>query len=486
MNLKKFTFEKEIEGIFEDYIKGLTHLLEGDHKDVEREFISLAEDYPNLFIPNLFYNEGLYAFREGNVDEAEKYFLKAIKAFAIFEVKGNIVETLPFLVNEIMPVDKKYKEVFNADSLVLMAGYLRDLVTTLKQKKWIKAFFNPDADKNFKRVKKHWEKREELRPENPFLAMGVKIKTIYALHDCLNFKAVDFNTLDEAKKILRNIRYKKGKESIDAIENFVLDFEELVRSKHHKSINQISKDDGHRLMSRLRVASDLSNDLSCFMAEKQSREMFKEDITESVGGEIKKQMQRLGDSLTKRIRVDKRVKPEAEKAEYGVWFNDSEPKGKSADTKQKEDIIANLGKYALFISREETRTQAFINGKKVRAPSGKLTYRVLSYILKHKGSGGTAWNMAQHVFDVRYAIDFKDVRELVKAIKIQPDLDRAKRQAAEELFKDKVEDISKKLRRRIEDLNNLFFKKLNAKLKANEMDEYELIPMPNYCLIEKI
>ena len=484
MNLKKFRFEKEIEGIFEDYIKNLQCLLEGGHKDVEKQLISFAEEYPP-FISFLFYNEGLLAFRESNVDEAKEHFLKAIKAFAIFEIKGNLVRILPFFVNEIMPVDKKYKEIFNADSLVLMAGYLRNLVTILKKKKWVEAFFRPNVDKDLKEVKKRCKNREELRPEDPFFAMGVKIKTIYALHDCLNFKAVDFNALDESRIVLRNIGYKKGKESIDAIENFVIDFDGLVESKHYKSVSQILEDDGRRLMKRLRVASDLSSDLSCFMAEKQSREIFKKDIAESVGVKISKQIQTLGDSLTKRVRTDKRFKTVVEKAEYRVWFNDSESEGKPVDAKQKEDIIANPGKYALLISREETLTQAFINGKKVRPPSGKLTYKVLSYILKHKGAGGTAWNIAQHIFDVKYATDFKDVRELVKAIKIQPDLDKARRQATEELFKKEVGRFSKLVGRRIEDLNKFFLKK--AKLKANELDEYEFMPhIPNYCLIEKI
>ncbi len=192
------------------------------------------------------------------------------------------------------------------------------------------------------------------------------------------------------------------------------------------------------------------------------------------------------DYAIQKIKLKGRTGDEEEQTEYRIWYKGSEPEGERIDSKVKEDKIENAKDYDLLIIREETRTQVFINGKKVRPVSGKLTYRVLNYVLRNKGSGGTAWNIAEHIFDVKYADDFRDIRGLVKAIKMQPDLDKAKRQTAEELFKGEAKRFSKLARRRIEDLNKFFLKKIPTELKTNEMKEFELTPLPNYCLIEKI
>ena len=190
-------------------------------------------------------------------------------------------------------------------------------------------------------------------------------------------------------------------------------------------------------------------------------------------------------------RVEKYLKPELpirtvervedEKLEYRAWYKDSEPKGKPLDSKEKEDIVTNPKKYELLIIREETRTQVFIRGEESKRPPGKLAYRILSYVLQHKGSGGTAWNIAQHVWESKYITPFKDVRETMKAVEIQQRIEKARIEQSTE----DIEHISTLVRRRIADLNKYFLKKLNIKLEAKEMDEYELTTIPKYCLIEK-
>jgi hypothetical protein len=177
----------------------------------------------------------------------------------------------------------------------------------------------------------------------------------------------------------------------------------------------------------------------------------------------------------------KAIEPAEEKAEYRVWYKDSEPKGKPIYTEDKEAEIKNVKNYNLLIVREETRTQVFINGKKSKRPPGKLAYRILSYVLKHKGSGGTAWDVAQHVWSSKYTIPFKDVRESIKTIGMQQRIEKARIEQSTE----DIEHISALVRRRITDLNKYFLKKLNIKLEAKEMDEYELTTVPKYCLIEK-
>lgn len=186
-------------------------------------------------------------------------------------------------------------------------------------------------------------------------------------------------------------------------------------------------------------------------------------------------------SFFKHKEAIKKLKPEEEKAEYRVWYKDSGPKGKPIDVKEKEGIIANSKNYGLVIVREETRTQVFIKGKEIGRPPGKLAYRILSYVLKHKGSGGTAWNIAQHVWESTCTASFKDVRESIKAIEMQQRIEKAKIEDS----MTEIERISTLVRRRVTDLNKYFLKKLNIKLQAKEMGEYELTTVPKYCLIEK-
>lgn len=181
----------------------------------------------------------------------------------------------------------------------------------------------------------------------------------------------------------------------------------------------------------------------------------------------------------------KRIIQEAEEnLEYKVWYKDSKPKGELIDIDEKEKIV-NSPKYNLLIIKEETHTQIFINGKKTKGPPGKLAYRILTYVLKNKGTGGTAWNIAKHVWDIAETGKLKELREIVKAVELKPNITKAEMQFKMGNTKGEVEDISKRVRRRIEDLNKLFLTKIKTKLQANEMDEYELIPAPNYCLIEK-
>lgn len=186
--------------------------------------------------------------------------------------------------------------------------------------------------------------------------------------------------------------------------------------------------------------------------------------------------------------VEEAVQDEKEtKLEYRVWYKDSEPTGKLIGPKEKEQIMATeKERYDLLILREETLTQVFINGKKAQTPPGKLAYRILVYVLKHKGAGGTAWNIAKHVWNVSEVKEFGDLREIAKALQQQEKLEEGKLQELAGITKDKVADFSNLVRRRISDLNKSFLIILKTKLEANAMDEYELTKTLQYCLIEKL
>lgn len=212
-----------------------------------------------------------------------------------------------------------------------------------------------------------------------------------------------------------------------------------------------------------------------------------QDLIAAIQGASKKYeaQERMTEEILNRIKKfepEEMVKePEEEKAEYRVWYKDSEPKGEPLDSKGKEDIVTNPKKYELLIIREETRTQVFIKGEESKRPPGKLAYRILVYVLKNKGAGGTAWDIAQHVWESKYNRPFKDVRETIKSIEMQERIDKARIEQSTE----DIERISTLVRRRITDLNKYFLKKLSIKLEAKEMDEYELTTVPKYCLIEK-
>ena len=170
-------------------------------------------------------------------------------------------------------------------------------------------------------------------------------------------------------------------------------------------------------------------------------------------------------------------------SEYRVWYNDSEPSGLPIDIFTKEKIVTQKReKYNLFIVREGALTQIFINGDSATSKPSKFGYRILALALKHRGNCGTAWNIAKHIYDIEEAEKFKDLREVVKVAKEQLKLNMAL-----DKFKtdpDSIENYSNRVRRLIAPLNQKFLEKLNTKLKANEMDEFEINPSFTYCLIE--
>ena len=175
------------------------------------------------------------------------------------------------------------------------------------------------------------------------------------------------------------------------------------------------------------------------------------------------------------------------KVEYKVWYKNSEPGGIELTKEAKEELVKNdLDKYILFIIREDNLTHTYIKEKLTNNPPGKVAYRILSYVLKNKGKGGTAWNLARYLYDVREAVKFKDIRELQKIIKQKSGLYKDNIEERLEKPGDNVKYFSDRVGQRINELNIKFLKKLKIKLEADAMGEYKLNKSLRYCLIEKI
>jgi len=181
-------------------------------------------------------------------------------------------------------------------------------------------------------------------------------------------------------------------------------------------------------------------------------------------------------------------KEEKEKQEYLVWYNDTEPEGESISRKDKNYILNNeINKLDLLIIKEEAHLQVFICGNEDKPP-GPTAFKVLYYILKHKGYGGTSWNLANNIYNVNDILKLGDgdYKDLYEAIKYYDKLEEANKQKSKGELKDKIAEFSKKAGSRIKYLNKNILKDLDTKLEADSItEEYSFVPMIKYCLIEE-
>lgn len=419
-----------VKSITEKFLKELA--IFGKGKSVKKEKIEkmkfacdagrFLSQGENLWRENKF-EEADIKFREGrDFIKENSHILNKSKNSIQYSVVELLSHDLKFL-SEAVLFDKEFQGIFQAKNF-------KELKIRLN-------FLRDFLSKNTSKKVAHYP---------PLQAVFVmKMKYLIMLTEALLFESFgDINYKKSTEKsfhTFHKIDFKKAKQSLKAIEDFLTELKKKVLE--YKGLMFIPPDEETKLMKVLQDGHS--------------------------------KFQRGGDRELK-----------AEKDAYRVWYKCSTPKGEPLDEEEKEDEIANAKKYELLIAREVTRTQTFLKGNKSRSTSGKLSYRILSYILKHKGSGGTAWNIAKHIWDVEEVEKFKDLREMAKAVKLQPRLQQAEMELAADNAKGEVERVSKLVRRRIEDLNKIFLKKLCAKLKANEMGEYELVPLIDYCLIEKI
>lgn len=168
-----------------------------------------------------------------------------------------------------------------------------------------------------------------------------------------------------------------------------------------------------------------------------------------------------------------------------MWTNETDSEGEAIKTREEADALKNSPKYCLVIFKKKTCTELFVNKKEAVLPGG-LMYKTLEYALKHQGSAGTAWNIAKHLWDLKEAEKLKDLKEMASALKMQPRIQEATMRLKVDETKKGIALISKRINRRIEDLNRIFLSKFRVRLKANELGEYEFSPNLEYCLMEEI
>ena len=173
---------------------------------------------------------------------------------------------------------------------------------------------------------------------------------------------------------------------------------------------------------------------------------------------------------------------------FKLWHAKSDPNGERISREKKDSIGANPGEFELLIIRDTTLTEVFVNGRPSDPPPGRLAYLILSYVLKHRGTGGTAWNIAKHVYDIEEVAGFQDLGEMARALKSMPDLEQAKLLEKRDQLMHYDETFSKRVNQRIVAVNKYFRRLgLETSLEADRtLREYELTPSVNYCLIEKI
>lgn len=255
-------------------------------------------------------------------------------------------------------------------------------------------------------------------------------------------------------------------ESAEEIKRVLAFLEELDK---YKKLEEITKEKAIELLAILRPLSHPESTIAYSVFN-----VYREELERAVFSELE--------------RLQKHTVPESKppKPFVRMWTKDAPSDRFSITADEKKDIIKNPNNYnyQLIVIKEKTRTMAFINGEKV-IPPRKLMYRILIYALKHQGSAGTAWNLAKHLWDVKEAEKLKDLKEMAKALQLQPRIQKAKMQAKLGIHKVEVERVSKLTRRRMEDLNNRFLSKIPVKLKANSAGEYEFNPELNYCLMEE-
>lgn len=166
-------------------------------------------------------------------------------------------------------------------------------------------------------------------------------------------------------------------------------------------------------------------------------------------------------------RVQEVSPPRAAHAYARMWLADTGHEGLERSEQEVADIRRDSIRFELLVIKGKTSTEVLVGGKPAPKPPGRKAYQIVSYVLKNKGSGGTAWNIAQHVFeghnDLGFALRTRDA--------------------------DMVSRLSRRIVRRIADVNSYLERlrelKLNTRLEADHLDEYRLIPSVSFCLVEE-
>lgn len=279
----------------------------------------------------------LDCWRKGDIDNAKKLLEDIIGLSHTLKVRFksggfidkqaipliNVLEREYVLFNEIIPLDSRFQKIFECKTLATLASSLLEAFNFMNSL----SIFPEILAKKTKSI---------FEPPIAYIIGVIKGLCIISLFKSLaslfpekfdkKFLEIDFSKFSEGRKMLLNLRFMKGKQAIDAVENFIFILQ-------HTKPDEISVKE-NELINLLKPAYVLSGELSRHMAEKEFKEGSFQSFRELIQQETKKSRDviltsmktMIGPLKRKTIITEaKKLEVKAEKAEYVIFL--SRPSG---------------------------------------------------------------------------------------------------------------------------------------------------------------
>lgn len=479
--------------------------------DISKE-ISIELSFKFAFGRNLYthaagsYGSARSNLYTGNFNEAKEHLLKTITILNKIGVLDQSLARLTFFAEELIPLELKYSEIFKANSLILLEGYLKSFLATLKNKEWARELL--DSRKVCKEinisVSKNLHKKVFFKMNNlDFMFVIIaRFKCASFLYDVINSKQVDFSMIDRLRGMLRNQGLTSHyREEIDAIEKFVTGFRWFSAYNDSDDLKRIMKKDKVELeielLENLKLPHKQDDKTSLTISEIKNIKKFMQVISHVSDGtmQIDKSV-RKGVGVESRGEKDELKKPEVERAEYArMWANQTEPEGKPINEQKFNDILKNKGSFKIFvIDRGDEKIgsvgEIYLNNepvfpqpekdkvvgskkdkkKEIKKYLTPIEYSLLVHTLKNQGKAG-------------------DIFALIKECWRRPDFAKLLRGDWNEIEKGRGEvnkfrrDTSGH-RKTIGALSSFLNKKIGIKLRTFGKAVYRFSMQVKFCLIE--
>lgn len=398
-SLNTVTFKNCPKDVVSDFKADLKDLLNGQERDIEQQILLFAEKFP----PSMFfitYHLFLYEIKLGNIKQARTYLIKAIRAFTDLKIRGSI-NHLHFYLNELLPVEEQFREILSLGSMVSIERELKKMCSALNENKWINKLLEDELNLRNPFISTDQKGRignVDFTSSEPFIAMNIRIRNIYALSDMLNFKPIDFSSFDKWRRILRNIGYTFAKERLDSLENFAQAFEGLILLQKYKSLDQLREDEQKNLLKKIALIG-MPTSAPGSVIDSESRLLLRRDIVEALKNEFRHSLKAVGFSKKKK---QQEILHEGA-SEYELILSGRRKKFLSS---QKADFIRNRkgtgANNEIFIDDE--RKDVFFN-KNFLKDFRHQSYALLLHFVKNDGVGGNALQVYEDVWGDRNAAE---------------------------------------------------------------------------------
>lgn len=369
--------------------------------DISKE-ISIELSFKFAFGRNLYthaagsYGSARSNLYTGNFNEAKEHLLKTITILNKIGVLDQSLARLTFFAEELIPLELKYSEIFKANSLILLEGYLKSFLATLKNKEWARELL--DSRKVCKEinisVSKNLHKKVFFKMNNlDFMFVIIaRFKCASFLYDVINSKQVDFSMIDRLRGMLRNQGLTSHyREEIDAIEKFVTGFRWFSAYNDSDDLKRIMKKDKVELeielLENLKLPHKQDDKTSLTISEIKNIKKFMQVISHVSDGTMQ-----IDKSVRKGVGVEsgeekaELKKPEEEKMEYELLSSGKKRKPLTAEKAEAIRDKKGMGlKNEIFIDDE--RKDVFV-GRKHAAEFKDLMYAMLVHFVLHAGVGG--------------------------------------------------------------------------------------------------